>query len=552
MVSYTTSTTERSFYMKFIDTSVLPYQGEPINIQIKAKNLTIVLIVVALATIVMTLVHLIAGTYVNIISSLPVCIISLICLIAVRRGYYRKASTLFIMFLGLTPFFISSSQSYAGYRDIYMFGSFSLPILILALIISWRKTQLWMLATLEILLFFAFIYLHIIGQEGSVPQGLAIGVIFLLIYSILAVVFLSISYNVERTIMHTLQKSAEESKERLTLMRDLISSSRQTLSIGADLTQSAMVTDKNTNEIARLSAQIMDTLNKLSTTVEATGEEQKKLDNSAETVSSEMEKQTLAVERSSSAIEQMTASINHMTRAAQEKAHAAESLSNETIAAEESFEDTIQSLKRLEVSSAQVLEVIEVIEEIASRTNLLAMNAAIEAAHAGDSGKGFAVVAEEIRKLAEETNENSRISKDILTKNDLEIHEVVKAGALSQTQFATIRERTLEVKQALEEIIHGMAEVSVGTDEINTVISDLQTVHQAVSRSVTQMSSIIGETRNSYTTLTSFAQEAGEAARTIRSSSDTLREQAEQLSRSGQSNEAAIKDLTGKIDALIK
>lgn len=552
MVSYTTSTTERSFYMKFIDTSVLPYQGEPINIQIKAKNLTIVLIVVALATIVMTLVHLIAGTYVNIISSLPVCIISLICLIAVRRGYYRKASTLFIMFLGLTPFFISSSQSYAGYRDIYMFGSFSLPILILALIISWRKTQLWMLATLEILLFFAFIYRHIIGQEGSVPQGLAIGVIFLLIYSILAVVFLSISYNVERTIMHTLQKSAEESKERLTLMRDLISSSRQTLSIGADLTQSAMVTDKNTNEIARLSAQIMDTLNKLSTTVEATGEEQKKLDNSAETVSSEMEKQTLAVERSSSAIEQMTASINHMTRAAQEKAHAAESLSNETIAAEESFEDTIQSLKRLEVSSAQVLEVIEVIEEIASRTNLLAMNAAIEAAHAGDSGKGFAVVAEEIRKLAEETNENSRISKDILTKNDLEIHEVVKAGALSQTQFATIRERTLEVKQALEEIIHGMAEVSVGTDEINTVISDLQTVHQAVSRSVTQMSSIIGETRNSYTTLTSFAQEAGEAARTIRSSSDTLREQAEQLSRSGQSNEAAIKDLTGKIDALIK
>ncbi len=538
--------------MKFIDTSVLPYQGEPINIQIKAKNLTIVLIVVALATIVMTLVHLIAGTYVNIISSLPVCIISLICLIAVRRGYYRKASTLFIMFLGLTPFFISSSQSYAGYRDIYMFCSFSLPILILALIISWRKTQLWMLATLEILLFFAFIYRHIIGQEDSVPQGLAIGVIFLLIYSILAVVFLSISYNVERTIMHTLQKSAEESKERLTLMRDLISSSRQTLSIGADLTQSAMVTDKNTNEIARLSAQIMDTLNKLSATVEATGEEQKKLDNSAETVSSEMEKQTLAVERSSSAIEQMTASINHMTRAAQEKAHAAESLSNETIAAEESFEDTIQSLKRLEVSSAQVLEVIEVIEEIASRTNLLAMNAAIEAAHAGDSGKGFAVVAEEIRKLAEETNENSRISKDILTKNDLEIHEVVKAGALSQTQFATIRERTLEVKQALEEIIHGMAEVSVGTDEINTVISDLQTVHQAVSRSVTQMSSIIGETRNSYTTLTSFAQEAGEAARTIRSSSDTLREQAEQLSRSGQSNEAAIKDLTGKIDALIK
>lgn len=538
--------------MKFIDTSVLPYQGEPINIQIKAKNLTIVLIVVALATIVMTLVHLIAGTYVNIISSLPVCIISLICLIAVRRGYYRKASTLFIMFLGLTPFFISSSQSYAGYRDIYMFCSFSLPILILALIISWRKAQLWMLATLEILLFFAFIYRHIIGQEGSVPQGLAIGVIFLLIYSILAVVFLSISYNVERTIMHTLQKSAEESKERLTLMRDLISSSRQTLSIGADLTQSAMVTDKNTNEITRLSAQIMDTLNKLSATVEATGEEQKKLDNSAETVSSEMEKQTLAVERSSSAIEQMTASINHMTRAAQEKAHAAESLSNETIAAEESFEDTIQSLKRLEVSSAQVLEVIEVIEEIASRTNLLAMNAAIEAAHAGDSGKGFAVVAEEIRKLAEETNENSRISKDILTKNDLEIHEVVKAGALSQTQFATIRERTLEVKQALEEIIHGMAEVSVGTDEINTVISDLQTVHQAVSRSVIQMSSIIGETRNSYTTLTSFAQEAGEAARTIRSSSDTLREQAEQLSRSGQSNEAAIKDLTGKIDALIK
>jgi methyl-accepting chemotaxis protein len=227
-----------------------------------------------------------------------------------------------------------------------------------------------------------------------------------------------------------------------------------------------------------------------------------------------------------------------------------EALSQEAALTEAAFDETIRSLVGLERSSAEVLEVIAVIEEIAERTNLLVMNAAIEAAHAGESGKGFAVVAEEIRKLAEETNENSHISREILTKNDADIHAVVAASEASQTQFKNIQKRTEEVREALEEIIRGMVEISQGTTEINEVIADLKSIHRSVSDAVDSMGAIIDNTHRAFALIQDRAGGVDTAIGTIATKTERLRGQTFELRGIGRQNELGIRALRAKIDEL--
>ena len=98
------------------------------------------------------------------------------------------------------------------------------------------------------------------------------------------------------------------------------------------------------------------------------------------------------------------------------------------------------------VSHSQSLaEATGLISEIAERTNLLAMNAAIEAAHAGDSGKGFAVVADEIRRLAEQANEKAREIGKVLDEVTKSIELVQDSSAAAGQSFSAILDRALEL-----------------------------------------------------------------------------------------------------------
>jgi twitching motility protein PilJ len=176
-------------------------------------------------------------------------------------------------------------------------------------------------------------------------------------------------------------------------------------------------------------------------------------------------RQTNEITNTSSAVEEMAASMNQVSRNAESTAEAArnaldtaekgEIVRNATQAMERisaSVSGTAEKIKNLAARSSEISEILALINGIASQTNLLSLNAAIEAAHAGDSGVGFAVVADEIRKLAENSSQATKDIARLVTAIQVETSEALRAMEIGMKEVTQGGALAMEARLALEDI----------------------------------------------------------------------------------------------------
>ncbi len=190
--------------------------------------------------------------------------------------------------------------------------------------------------------------------------------------------------------------------------------------------------------------------------------------------------QSASIEESSAAIEEMVASIGSTSQVSQKKRESIQSLVENTSRGQESMEETIRAVQAIAKSVDAIADTIELIEGVASNTNLLSMNAAIEAAHAGDAGKGFAVVADEIRRLSDATRDNSRSISQTLKGI---IEGITVTTRRSTETDAMIRSIAAEVggfADTMSELIGTFSELSSGGTQITTALVDLKTLSMEV------------------------------------------------------------------------
>ncbi|MCK7576663.1 MAG: methyl-accepting chemotaxis protein [Chromatiales bacterium] len=147
----------------------------------------------------------------------------------------------------------------------------------------------------------------------------------------------------------------------------------------------------------------------------------------------------------------------------------------------EQIQETAKRIKRLGESSQQIGEIVELINDIAEQTNILSLNAAIQAAMAGEAGRGFAVVADEVQRLAERSGEATKQIADLVKTIQADTNEAVAAmeqttrGVVEGTRLADAAGQALgeieSVSEQLSELIVGIARIAQHNSEMATAVS---------------------------------------------------------------------------------
>ena len=191
-------------------------------------------------------------------------------------------------------------------------------------------------------------------------------------------------------------------------------------------------------------------------------------------------KQAAMVAESSSSFDNMTHSIDMVGGNVAETREAIRNLSSATNDGRETLVKANEVSQRISDASGDLIEAGAVIENIASQTNLLAMNAAIEAAHAGEAGKGFAVVASEIRKLAEESSAQGKKISITLKNLSAEIKALADSASGAVEKFNIISGYSKGLSASIEGVVHAMDEQEENGKIIWGIINDVTGVTNEV------------------------------------------------------------------------
>ncbi len=278
--------------------------------------------------------------------------------------------------------------------------------------------------------------------------------------------------------------------------------------------------------------------------VEETASTMKQMTGIISELSEKLEEQNDAVNQSSTAIEELKANINSITINIDKFGESFKTLLTNSSNGNSLIGEVNSMIQLVLQQSDELLNTNKVIESVASQTNLLAMNAAIEAAHAGEAGKGFSVVAEEIRKLSENTTAQSHAISETLSKVTANIQNVYNASKNAGEVFAGIADQISVDNNLITEIKFSMDEQNTGSQQIVEALYNIKGISSKILDNYATMNQSVSGVGNHVQQLSALAEKLNEGSEEIESSTKAIRENVIELTSLAVENRNIADDLS--------
>ena len=264
-----------------------------------------------------------------------------------------------------------------------------------------------------------------------------------------------------------------------------------------------------------------------------------------DSLAGQIENQSSAVTQSSAAVQEMVANVGTISQNVSRAAASLDELKGTAAGGRESINSVQDLVAKLITQSDSLLEANSVIDNIASQTNLLAMNAAIEAAHAGEAGKGFSVVAEEIRKLAEDSASQSRTIAAGLKATIESIRNIADATTTADGAFDTVATRISDVASLASEIDLAMHEQNEGGRQVLEALQDIEGVTVQVRNGAVEMNDGAEIILKEITRLSGVSHDVQERSASIAKAAEAINGVVSEIVENSDANKEAAGVLTG-------
>ncbi|MCF7915141.1 MAG: HAMP domain-containing protein [Spirochaetaceae bacterium] len=337
--------------------------------------------------------------------------------------------------------------------------------------------------------------------------------------------------------------------ERLSaIVSSIKNSSELNVTIEKQLSESSQTAGEKMEKITADSDVITEQVGQLNQLTEQSHSSIERIGSEIAKLTDRIQEQASAVNQSTASIEEMNSSLENVAAITQSKQTSSTKLIQTAHEGGERLDKTNQAIQLMLSRVDSISEFVSVIQNIAGQTNLLAMNAAIEAAHAGESGRGFAVVADEIRKLAEQSGSQSKQISGGIKEIVETINVAASSGDKTRLAFQEIEQEIQTVVNSFEEISSNTSELTIGSGEVMNAMQILQEISNDVQTGAESVKSETSTVESAVKQLAELSARVHELTSAITQQAGSASEVISQVSVASENLEEASRSLNAQVD----
>ena len=412
--------------------------------------------------------HKMLNFYVEIVFELPI-LVGFICL---RKKKYRAASNIMVISCYILASLLSLIVKPAGAVLFYRNVTYALLALAMAIMFLQDYIIGFVGAILMVIIQFVFAFGFLIPQGFESGDVITMLVMSVCLYGLICLLFFEYS-SVSRKQARELDVEQQHSENQLIHLSNIVNGASKNLEAIIDLTDDVNKIQKLMEDSVVSMNSIEDHVIEIEDGANVSLNATNQIGNTVDEFNTHISNLIVSQHQSDMATKSLVYGVNAVTESTEQEQKALNILTESSKAGHEKLAQLLINISKVENSISSVRTMLQAIQSITNKTNLLAMNAAIEASHAGEAGKGFAVVADEIRKLADSSSKTTREITSVLEEITEYISLVSEQSSLTSGAFESIINEIDSSMSAMDKMTESTKVLSENSEQIVQAVKNV-------------------------------------------------------------------------------